>query len=379
MSLERPGILIVDDNPANLRLLSGMLKERGYKVRPVPSGPEALQAAQRVPPDLILLDINMPGMNGYEVCQRLKADPKLTDIPVLFISALAETSEKIKAFDAGGVDYVTKPFELNEVLVRVQTHLELRRQKRALEANCERLRELEQLRDNLTHMIVHDLRSPLTAIICSLDLLNLELGSPNPEVANLVQTARSNSSRLSEMVTQLLDISRLEAGKLPLRRSPCDLVKVARETLDSLSALAEARRLILSAPKPVTPVCDADLIRRVLGNLVANALKFTMKSGVIKLSISVVNHATRVEVTDDGPGIAPEHHQRIFEKFGQAEGMNSQHGTGLGLTFCKLAVEAHGGQIGVQSELGQGAVFWFTLPGVSPAALKGGSQPPPGV
>jgi PAS domain S-box-containing protein len=141
MTPEPPNILIVDDTPANLQLLTGMLKGRGCKVRPVPSGPEALQAVQRIPPDLILLDINMPGMSGYDVCKRIKEDPKLKDIPVLFISALSETADKVKAFSAGGVDYVTKPFQLEEVQARVETHLRLRQLRSELEKQKRQLQE----------------------------------------------------------------------------------------------------------------------------------------------------------------------------------------------------------------------------------------------
>ena len=165
-----PNVIVVDDTPANLQLLTGMLKERGYKVRPVPSGKLALQAAKNDPPDLILLDIMMPEMDGYEVCERLKADEKLREIPVIFISALNETMDKVRAFGVGGVDYVTKPFQFEEVDARVRTHLELQRQRRKLKENYEQLRRLEELRDNLVHMIVHDLRNPLTGISGFLDL-----------------------------------------------------------------------------------------------------------------------------------------------------------------------------------------------------------------
>ena len=357
-----PSILVVDDTPANLRLLSEMLSKRGWKVRPVPSGPEALQAAQRFPPDLVLLDINMPGMDGYEVCRRFKADSKLKDIPVLFISALSETDDKVKAFAAGGVDYVIKPFQFAEVEARVQTHLELRRQKRALQESYERLKELEHLRDNLTHMIVHDMRSPLTMILMSLGLL---AATPPPEASDfsgILQTARQGAATLAGMVTQLLDISRLEASQMPLQKTECDLVKTVQSAIDSLGVSVEARHLRLLAPAPVTALGDVDILRRIVNNLLGNALKFTPQDGEIAVSITRETAAARVAVTDNGPGITAEDHQKIFEKFGQAQAGKEKGGSGLGLTFCKLAVEAHGGRIGVLSEVGQGSTFWFTLP-----------------
>src|ERR1035437_6404886 len=157
---QAPNILMVDDTPANLLLLEKMLMERGYKARPVLSGKLALLAARTEPPDLILLDIAMPEMNGYEVCEQLKADAALKDIPVIFISALNETIDKVKAFGVGGVDYVTKPFQFEEVYARVQTHLQLRR--------------LEKLRDDLTHMVVHDLRNSLKVICGFLEMLEFD-------------------------------------------------------------------------------------------------------------------------------------------------------------------------------------------------------------
>ena len=176
-----PDILVVDDTQANLQLLTGMLKERGYKVRPVPTGKLALQAARSAPPDLILLDINMPELDGYEVCAQLKRDERTREVPVLFISALNETMDKVLAFGVGGLDYITKPFQFEEVDARVAAHLKLRRLQVELAArnhdlqqtNAE-LRRLQDLRDNLTQMIVHDLRSPLAGVFGTFELIASE-------------------------------------------------------------------------------------------------------------------------------------------------------------------------------------------------------------
>ena len=240
--------------------------------------------------------------------------------------------------------------------------MELRRQKRALQESYARLQELEQLRDNLTHMIVHDLRSPLTTILLTLDVLKLELPDLTPEVEKTLEAALSNCALVSEMVTQLLDVSRLEAGQMPIQKTACDLAEVARNVLDSLAGLAEERSLILTAPEPVVAMVDADLMRRIISNLVGNAIKFPRDNGEIKISLTPQNGEVRVEVADNGPGIPPEYHQKIFEKFGQAKDGMRKIGTGLGLTFCKLAIEAHAGSIGVDSEIGQGSVFWFLVP-----------------
>jgi signal transduction histidine kinase len=361
-----PSIIVVDDTPANLHLLTGMLKKRGYKVRPVSSGKFALQTAKHDPPDLILLDIIMPEMDGYEVCECLTADEQLSGIPVIFISALNETMDKVKAFKVGGVDYVTKPFQFEEVQARVATHLELRRQKRLIQESNEQLRTLEKLRDNLVHMVVHDMRTPLTAIYGFLQMLEmLEGESLSDQGRQFVQTALASTEDLLEMVSSLLDVSKMEAGEMKLNLTQCELLTTAREALAKVEPLKGDRQLMLSGTDdPVTVMADAEIIARVFQNLLGNALKFTPDGGRVSVSIEPGADAVRVCVQDTGPGIPPEYRERIFEKFGQVENhANKQrYSTGIGLTFCKLAVEAHGGQVGVDSEEGRGSTFWFTLP-----------------
>ena len=355
-------LLIVDDSPDNLRLLVGMLKGHGFKVRPAPSGELALVAARREAPDLILLDINMPGMNGYEVCERLKADESLKAIPVIFISALDGLIDKVKAFGVGGVDYVIKPFQFEEVEARVRTHLALRRQERQLQKDYDQLQELERLRDSLVHMIVHDMRSPLGGVLMALELLEKTPLSGESNNAKLLAVAKGAVTGLNEMTTQLLDISRLEAGQMPLDKKDQDLVAILRQTLESLTPMAAARRLKLQASESFPAVCDRAIVSRVVANLLANAFKFTPPDGMVLVTLADETSHARVSVTDTGRGVASEHHQKIFDKFSQAELRNKRTGTGLGLAFCKLAVEAHGGEIGVESELGKGSTFWFTLP-----------------
>lgn len=358
-------ILIVDDTPQNLQFLEPLLCSRGYRVFAVSSGAAALRAAPQDRPDLILLDVRMPEMDGYEVCTRLKADPGLKDIPVIFLSALDEPWDKVRAFQVGGVDYVTKPFQFEEVLARVRTHLDLSRQRRELQASYQRLRNLEQLRDDLTRMIVHDLRAPLTVINLSLDLA---LQAVSPGQASLVQpltVAQECTARIEAMIAELLDVGRLEAGRMPLCRTPGDLVELARSVQVSFGALAAGRRLHLTGPASVRASYDPGLIRRVLNNLLVNAIKFTPDGAEVHLALGRENHHVQVTVTDNGPGIAPEFHDRIFDKFVQVASSHRVAGLGLGLAFCKLAVEAHGGRIGVTSEPGKGSQFWFTLP-VSP-------------
>jgi len=367
-----PSILVVDDTPANLQMLADMLKKRGYRARPVPSGRLALQAAKADPPDLILLDINMPVMDGYEVCAELKKDPCLAAIPVIFISAHGETVDKIRAFSAGGLDYIAKPFHVEEVEARVAVHLQLRRQQREMEDLLARQRELESMRDSMVHMIVHDLRAPLTAVFNYLDLVReQETGFISPESLQNLDLAMKASRWMVQMVNVLLDASKIESGQMHLRIAECDVGEVLSDAVDAIRSLAEERN-VLCHPTPVRAAIDRDAIARVVQNLVSNAVKLTPPGGDVHVSVASKDETLRIEVTDHGPGIAAEHHPKIFEKFGQLDTNVRQSipSSGLGLYFCKLAVEAHGGRIGVDSAVGKGSTFWFELPVHGPATTK---------
>ncbi|HEX2878052.1 MAG TPA: response regulator, partial [Polyangiaceae bacterium] len=187
-----PSILIVDDTAENLRLLAGMLTTRGFDVRPVTSGEDALATVAHGAPDLVLLDVNMPGMDGFQVCSQLKAHPEWREIPVIFLTALSEVSDKVKGFSVGGVDYITKPFQLEEVQARVDNQLALRAARKDLAESLRRLQDLERLRDDLVHMMVHDMRSPLSSLIMNLGLLKMQVSGELVEtVDDVVLAARS--------------------------------------------------------------------------------------------------------------------------------------------------------------------------------------------
>jgi signal transduction histidine kinase len=240
-----------------------------------------------------------------------------------------------------------------------------------LKENYEQLRRLEELRDNLVHMVVHDLRNPLTGISGFLDLtLALEKETLTEDGLEYLQTAKRSTTAVIDMVSAVLDVSKMEAGEMKLHLVECDLVHIAADLMSGMQSLKEAREMILDAPPaPVTVVADKDLILRVIQNLLGNALKFTPSDGWIRLGIEPDKDRICVRVQDNGPGIPAEYRERIFEKFGQVEARANRQkfSTGLGLTFCKLAVEAHGGSIGVESEVGKGSAFWFVLPKDGPA------------
>ena len=357
-------VLVVDDTIDNLRLLSDLLGQQGYEVRAVTNGRQALQAVEHDPPDLILLDVTMPEIDGFEVCRRLRATERSKDVPIIFLTALTDTADKVRAFDAGGVDYITKPFQFDEVLARVRTHLALRHAQTALADSYERLRALELLRDDLVRMIVHDMRSPLATLLINLDLLKGAAAPLGEESRQDLQTAVESAQVLNRMANDLLDVSRLEEGKMPIERGMWDLTQMACDVRATLQALDRERPIDIESDGPVQATCDGALVRRVMENLVGNGIRHTPAGSRLRISIANRDGGVRVAVHDEGRGVPVEAREKIFEKFGtvQARHQRTYHSAGLGLAFCKLAIEANGGTIGVDAVAPRGSTFWFDLP-----------------
>ena len=235
-----------------------------------------------------------------------------------------------------------------------------------------KLRSTLETRDELTHMIVHDLRSPLTVVTGYMDALQeIAANKLSPTEAEFVAAAQRGADSLNEMISTLLDVGRLEAGEMPLRLQPHNVAEIARKAASRFSPALKKRTLQCEAPRsPVVAACDADVIRRVLENLISNAVKFTASDGTIRINVQSNETDVTISVVDNGQGIPPDQHKHIFEKFGQTEsGSEHRHSTGLGLAFCRLAVEAHRGKIGVQSQPGKGSTFWFNLPIRDPASV----------
>ena len=354
-------VLVVDDTIENLRLLSDLLGEHGYEVRAVTTGRQALQAAEQAPPDLILLDISMPEMDGYEVCRRLKAAERSRDVPVIFLTASADTADMVLAFDAGGVDYVTKPFQFEEVLARVKAHVALRRAQSELAASYARLRDLEQLRDDLVSMVVHDMRSPLQSMLISLRMLEDSTSARlTGDDRACLESALEGTRSLSRKANDLFDVSRLEACRMPVDQAIWDLTGMAHDVRSELGSLDAARPIEIDSEGAVEVGCDGGLVRRVIENLVSNGIRHTPAGSGLRIAIARGDGRVRVAVQDEGPGVPAEARERIFQKFGTLH--STYHSTGLGLTFCKLAVEAQGGTIGVEPREPAGSTFWFELP-----------------
>jgi signal transduction histidine kinase len=359
-------LMIVDDEPENLNVLGAMLRGAGWAVRVFPQGELALAAAREEPPALVLLDVRMPGMNGYDLCRCFKEDERLCQIPILFISALAASADIAAGFACGGVDYITKPFREIEVLARIHTHLALRAAYVQLAQEHAHLQLLEHQRDRLTHMLVHDMRSTLQVVGGYLEILLINARATLPaEVHDNLQSALQGTCMLGQMVSSVIDVSRMESADIPLHRRAIQVGQIFRGACAQALHPMHAQCITERIAEPCPPLlCDLGLSTRILANLLANALRLSPAGSMIELGAAADPGGVRIWVRDQGPGIPAAYQQRIFEKFAVLEQPVGAHypSTGLGLAFCKLAVEAQAGTLGVISQPGHGSTFWFTLP-----------------
>ena len=384
-------VLVVDDNEANRDLLARRLEKQGYEIRCAGDGLEAFQIleaaiaetaiaeisnSQNQSFDVVLLDIMMPVLDGYETLRRLKADARWKHLPVVMISALGETQSIVRCIEMGADDYLPKPFSPAILKARVSACVEKKRAHdreqnlfAQLQENFVRLQELEQSRDDLVHMIVHDLRSPLTGNLAGLEMIEM-LGTLNDRQRSCVDIALRSGKNLLGLINDLLDISKLEAGALQLECATVEVAPLVAGVLAQVAPLTMDRQLQLASAvdEKLPPVwADDDKLCRILANLLTNAIKFSSAQSAVEIGARLAENTENevlFHVRDNGEGIPPEAAHKIFEKFGQVETRKAGRtmSTGLGLTFCKLAVEAHGGKIWVESELGQGSTFYFTLP-----------------
>ncbi|MBI5843228.1 MAG: hybrid sensor histidine kinase/response regulator [Deltaproteobacteria bacterium] len=372
IDIETPrNIFVVDDDPITLRIEAKMLRDWGYKATPIISGREAIEAVKSDPPDLIILDINMPEMDGYEVCEALKSDPGTASIPVIFISAYNETAEKVKAFKSGGVDYITKPFQADEVRARLATHLALVEKARALTLSYEELRKSETMRDAMINMVIHDLRSPLTAIGLSMEYLYGEARDAlSDDTISLIDESVKSVKWMGFMVNSMLDLHKLETGRISLTLSDVDLAATTREAVKGMRDMTTNCALV-SEPFPGSAMVRADreVLFRMVQALVGNTVKIVPDGATVRVGLREEPGFFMLRVRDDGPPIPPEFHEMLFDKYRatMVRAMKKSYSTGLGLPFCKAAAEAHGGRVGLESHPGKGNTFWILLP-VSPGS-----------
>jgi two-component system sensor histidine kinase/response regulator len=346
-------------------------------------GEEGVERARFAQPDLILLDVMMPGAGGFEACRRLKATEETRDIPVIFMTALSDIGDKITAYSVGGVDYVTKPFHTEEVLARVNAHLALRMMQRELTARNELLQQEIRVRrdteealaekteelsrsnaelEQLAYVASHDLQEPLRMITSYLQLLEQRYKNKLDADANeFIEFAVDGAKRMQRLIDDLLTYSRLGSRAKPFQPTNCEtVVKDAMRAVRA--AIEESGAQIACSPLP-TVMADGAQLTQLFQNLLANAIKFRRNQAPhIRIDAEAVEDAWRFSVQDDGIGIAPEYFDRIFVMFQRLHGRREYPGTGIGLALCKRIVEHHGGHIWVESEPGQGSAFNFTLP-----------------
>jgi two-component system, sensor histidine kinase and response regulator len=361
-------ILVVDDTPANLRLLHQMLEREGYDVRVAPSGEMALRAVWDEPPDLILLDVIMPRMDGFTVCQELKADPRSRHIPVIFISALSDTEDKVRAFDEGGVDYITKPFQSAEVLARVNTHLDLIQSQRALRDLNERLEQSNRELEQFAYVAAHDIKAPLNRILGFSELLVLKSGPAlDGDSRKYLVHIQQGVEHLSTLIDNLLSYSRISTQSKPFE--PVDLRALAQGIRADLAGRIDELGANVEIGDLPRVLADESQMWQLLSNLVGNALKFHEPGTppVVELYSEREDGFAVVSVRDNGIGIEAEYLDRIFEIFQRLHTSAEYEGTGIGLAVCKKIVQRHGGTIRIRSEPGEGTTFSFALPLQDPA------------
>lgn len=365
---DAPLILVVDDESTNRNLLVEILRTQGYRAREAASGEETLRMLTEEIPHLVLLDIMMPGLDGFEVCRQIKAQSQTRFLPVVMVTALREVGDRVKGIEAGADDFLSKPVDRGELLARVRSLVRMKTLHDQLVESHQALQRVEEMKEQLTRLIVHDLNAPLGSLLFSVGavLSDAPAGLSEKHQGLLLRAVRSGE-QLSGMIRDLLDMSRMEEGKLELRRENVALAGVVKESVGALDYYATAKEITVAVDLPPGgPVVfvDRQLLVRVFVNLLKNALEHTPPGGRVEMRARAEGDRLHMTVEDTGVGIPSEHRERIFESFAQVQmqGSGQRRGTGLGLTFCKMVVEAHGGEIGVQNRPAGGSIFHFSLP-----------------
>jgi two-component system, sensor histidine kinase and response regulator len=373
-------ILVADDVPANVELLFDQLHSFGYRTVAAQDGPSALAACFTHRPDLCILDVSMPAgdlgvddrSTGFEVCRRIKRDARTARIPVIFVTALNDTTDRVKAIEAGGDDFLTKPHNRLVLGARVRSLLKLKAATDALEDSFRKLRELEKIRDDLMKMIVHDLKTPLTSILATLELLlDGDFGALDATQRQVIMDAEGKSEDLLRLIEDLLEIAKIEEAALPLSLEPIAPAALLTEILHEWTVRFQQEGATASidvADDTAVFQADKGLLKRVFSNLIQNALTHSARAVTLTFRVRRDPSGILFTVADNGPGIPPEYHEVIFRKFEQ---VRMPHGprvrsSGLGLAFCRLVVEQHGGRIWVRSNEGEGSAFHILLPLVPP-------------
>ncbi len=375
MTLEKPEtqatILVVDDNAANRSLAQNTLEDEGYRVVLATGGAEGVAAFEAEHPDCILLDVNMPGVDGFTACERIRALPLGAATPILFLTARRDVETFDHALRSGGDDFLTKPVRPAELVVRVQTALKLRRMSLELGEHYELLKHqrddllrVQLQKERLTAFVVHDLKNPVNSMDLQAQLV-LRDKSASESVREAATLIRTEARHLTRMIMNLLDLSKGDEGRLSAKRSAVNLPALVSELFAELEVNARMRKVTLEPALEIEQILvDEDLTRRMLTNLVENAIRHAPPGSAVTLGAKASERGIEIRVSDAGNGVPVEMRERIFDPFVQVEGSEqgatSRSGRGLGLTFCKLVAAAHGGSIWIE-DASPGSVFCVRL------------------
>jgi len=364
-------LLIVDDTPENIGVLFECLAVQNFKIFVAENGSDALEIAKEKHPDLILLDIMMPGINGFETCRQLKNIPQTQNIPVIFMTALSETSDKVKGFQLGAVDYVTKPFQQEEVLARINTHLTIRQLQNQLQVQNEQLIKLNQEKNEFLGIAAHDIKNPLTAIQSAAEVIELDYETMSKN--DMVKQAKRISvttRQLFTLIDNLLDINAIESGKFNISPSSIDIFPTLQSLVMTYSNRAKTKNIAVQFQTPEKQYhafVDGNTIIQVLDNLISNAVKYSPPGKPVDIRVTESEKFVRCEIQDEGPGLSDSEQQKLFHKFSKlsTRPTGGEHSTGLGLFIVKKLVEAMNGKVWCESELGKGTTFFVDFPAVS--------------
>jgi signal transduction histidine kinase len=354
-------ILIVDDTPANVRILVSCLTAAHYGVLVAEDGASALELISNEKPDLILLDVMMPVMDGFETCQWLKQNPQTRDIPVLFTTAVGDCAAKMKGFEIGAVDYITKPFHLSEVLARVKVQLTLIQQKKDLEA------ALAQ-QNKFMRIAAHDLRNPLFAILSWAEIGNCDaIAADQQDFAMAYDRIRTAGIRMQNLINDFLSLQVLQEGEGQERMSDFNLNHIVGQVLDQNEFSANAKNIVIHKRlQPDLPQArgDESFTHQIAANYVSNAIKYSPWESDVHICTCLCQDTIRLEVKDHGPGIPAADRDRLFVEFARlsTKPTGGEAKTGLGLSIVKHLAERQGGKVGAEFPPEGGSVFWFELP-----------------
>ncbi len=361
-------ILVVDDDRLNRRILAGILRPEGFEIVEAESGEQALELYASHPPDLVLLDVVLPGINGFEACRQLRALHGAAAAPVIFITAKSESEDVVTGLSAGGVDYLPKPIRAKEALARIRAHLQIRLLMAEQRGLVDQLSKANSAKNRFLGMAAHDLRNPLASIRGLAEFLRDGVVGPlTPDQLDLVATIHTASQEMLQMVNELLDVATIEAGELRLALEPASLADIVEKAtyLANIEAAKKGSKIVLAiASRPATAAVDPHKIKQVVDNLLSNALKYSPPGSTVSVELGDVAGGHAIAVSDQGPGIPETEHDRLFKDFGRtsAKPTGGEKSTGLGLAICRKIVDAHHGTITAENLPGRGCVFRVVLP-----------------